>query len=303
MYSGTPLIQTPMDKKKNWPYYRDRVKFHDLRAVITNTPYITFAPLKQLVITKTTWNFPQGSILTAARLPGATKHFLWSGLDNWNFCENCRLTRLSQGPSLLISGSGSWPQREGLLSPAAGQIYRRNFPPVGFIQSPTVLLMRRQSNTITSQETWPVYCLQAVFRSRFIAFNQVQSLSGHFIFLHLSTLPRLVFPGSHGAKKHYQLVLFWVLALHTYIFSMVYGNLATSLKRLESELTKYHKMVWILWLTLGLHWWEVTAVATLPCELLPSSITGISRKAVRKNTHQTIPKGNRDMINTLFLTL
>ena len=35
----------------------------------------------------------------------------------------------------LISGSGSWPQREGLLSPAARQIYRRNFPPVGFIQS------------------------------------------------------------------------------------------------------------------------------------------------------------------------
>ena len=267
------------------------------------TWYITFAPLKQLVITKTTWNFPRGSILTAARLPGATKHFLWSGLGNWNFCESYRLTRLSQGPSLLISGSGSWPQREGLLSPAARQIYRRNFPPVGFIQSPTVLLMRRQSNTITSHETWPVYCLQAVFRSRFIACNQVQSLSGHFIFLHLSTLPRLVFPGSHGAKKHYQLVLFWVLALHTYIFSMVYGNLAMSLKRLESELTKYYKMVWILRLTLGLHWWEVTAVATLPCELLQSSITGISRKTVRKNTHATIPKGNRDMINTLFLTL
>ena len=84
---------------------------------------------------------------------------------------------------------------------------------------------------------------------------------------------------------------------------MAYGNLATSLKCLESELTKYHKMVWILRLTLGLHWWEVTAVATLPCKLPPSSITGISRKAVRKNTHATILKGNRDMINTLFLTL
>ena len=84
---------------------------------------------------------------------------------------------------------------------------------------------------------------------------------------------------------------------------MAYGNLATSLKRLESELTKYHKTVWILRLALGLHWWEVTAVATLPCELLPSSITGISRKAVRKNMHPTLPKGNRDMINTLFLTL
>ena len=64
------------------------------------------------------------------------------------------LPRWSQSPSLLISGSGSWPQREGLLSPAARQIYRRNFPPVGFIQSRTVLLMRRQSNPITPHETW-----------------------------------------------------------------------------------------------------------------------------------------------------
>ena len=40
-----------------------------------------------------------------------------------------------ESPSLPISRSGSWPQREGLLSPAARQIYRRNFPPVGFIRS------------------------------------------------------------------------------------------------------------------------------------------------------------------------
>ena len=41
-------------------------------------------------------------------------------------------SRLSQSTSLLISGS-----------PAARQIYRRNFPPVGFIQSRTVLLTRQ----------------------------------------------------------------------------------------------------------------------------------------------------------------
>ena len=29
--------------------------------------------------------------------------------------------RVSQSPSLLISGSGSWPQRKGLLSHAARQ--------------------------------------------------------------------------------------------------------------------------------------------------------------------------------------
>ena len=63
-------------------------------------------------------------------------------------------TRLSQSPSLFISGSGSWLQREGLLSPAARQIYRRNFPPVGFIQSRKVLLIRRQSNPIAPHEMW-----------------------------------------------------------------------------------------------------------------------------------------------------
>ena len=35
--------------------------------------------------------------------------------------------RLFQSPSLLIFGSGSWPPREGLLSPAARRIYTRNF--------------------------------------------------------------------------------------------------------------------------------------------------------------------------------
>ena len=31
--------------------------------------------------------------------------------------------------------------------------------------------------------------------------------------------------------------------------------------------------------------------------------TAILRKVVGKNVHATIPKGNMDMINTLFLTL
>ena len=61
--------------------------------------------------------------------------------------------RLFQSPSLLISGSGSWPPREGLLSPAARRIYTRNFTLVGFIQSRTVLLMGGQSNQITPHET------------------------------------------------------------------------------------------------------------------------------------------------------
>ena len=31
-----------------WLYYQGRLKFRDLRAVMTNTPYITFAFLEQL---------------------------------------------------------------------------------------------------------------------------------------------------------------------------------------------------------------------------------------------------------------
>ena len=50
-------------------------------------------------------------------------------------------------PSLFISGSGSGPLREGLLSLVARQIYRRNFPPE------TALLTRRQSSRITQHET------------------------------------------------------------------------------------------------------------------------------------------------------
>ena len=42
------------------------------------------------------------------------------------------------------------------------KIYRRNFPPVGFIQSRTVLLTRRQSNPITPHERW-----LELFRSKF----------------------------------------------------------------------------------------------------------------------------------------
>ena len=47
------LIWSPMGQKKlavlmGWPYYWDRLKFHDLRAAMTNTSNITFAFLKEL---------------------------------------------------------------------------------------------------------------------------------------------------------------------------------------------------------------------------------------------------------------
>ena len=52
-YSGTPLIWSPMSQKNlavlmGWPYYWGRLKFHDLRAVMSNTLYSKFAFLEQL---------------------------------------------------------------------------------------------------------------------------------------------------------------------------------------------------------------------------------------------------------------
>ena len=92
-----------------------------------------------------------------------------------------------------------------------------------------------------SKFNWTVHFLLAVFRFRFIACIQIQSFNGRFILLHLSTLPRSDFPGSHGAKKHYRLVLFWARVLESFYFLMfsfmACANLATSPKRLETELT------------------------------------------------------------------
>ena len=87
--------------------------------------------------------------------------------------------------------------------------------------------MRRQSNPITPQHA----CIP------------MQSFSGRFIFLHLSTIPRSDFPGSHGAKKHYRLFCFERARARykVFIFStlsfMAYANLATRPNHLETELT------------------------------------------------------------------
>ena len=80
--------------------------------------------------------------------------------------------------------------------------------------------------------------MRAVLRLRFIACIQIQSFSRHFIFLHLSTLPRSDFPGSYGQT----LPTCFVLSARTtkvfFMYSfMAYGNFATIPKRLETELT------------------------------------------------------------------
>ena len=87
-----------------------------------------------------------------------------------------------------------------------------------------------------------MYFLWAVFRFRFISCFQIKSFGGRFIFLHLCTLPRSDFPGSHGTKKTFP-ICFVLSELTTkffefFVFSfMAYGNLATSPTRLETELT------------------------------------------------------------------
>ena len=92
---------------------------------------------------------------------------------------------------------------------------------------------------------WTEHVLRVVFRFCFNACALIQSFSGRFIFLHLSTLQRSAFPGSHGAKKHYRLVLFWARALRSFYFSMfsrvffqgVWKPCNAGPKRLQTELT------------------------------------------------------------------
>ena len=52
-YSVTLLIWSLLGPKKlavrtGWPYYQSRPKFRDLRAIMTNTPYIAFTVLFSL---------------------------------------------------------------------------------------------------------------------------------------------------------------------------------------------------------------------------------------------------------------
>ena len=79
---------------------------------------------------------------------------------------------------------------------------------------------------------------------RFIACIQIQSFSGCFIFLHLSTLPRSDFPGSHGTKK---LPTCFVLSARTtkFIFSLCFLSWhmqtlqrARNVCRLNSQISK-----------------------------------------------------------------
>ena len=106
-------------------------------------------------------------------------------------------------------------------------LQRAKFPPVGFIQSRTVLPMHRQSNPITPHETFlncfdPSSIKLCIFFGLYFDFVlspvfRYKALVG-VLSSSMSTLPRPDFPGSHGAKKHYRLVLFWARALQSFYF-------------------------------------------------------------------------------------
>ena len=59
-YNRTPLIRSPwvkkIGRKTGWSCYRGRLKFHELRFVMRNTPYNAFAFLEQQLINN--WDVP-----------------------------------------------------------------------------------------------------------------------------------------------------------------------------------------------------------------------------------------------------
>ena len=156
-------------------------------------------------------------------------------LATWGLLPTCKQALIILGAINLGAFSKSVAshflfRREGLLSLAALQICRRNFPRVGFIQSRTVLLMRRQTNPITPHETWLnlFWSKLCIFCGLYFDFV-LSPVFRRFVFLHLDTLPRSDFPGSHGAKKHYRLVLFWARAIQSFLMRFFAGETSRAL--------------------------------------------------------------------------
>ena len=92
----------------------------------------------------------------------------------------------------------------------------------------------------------------AVFRFSSFTCIPIQSFSGRFFFLHFSTLPRPDFPGSHGAEKHYRLVLFWARALQSFYIlcflspGIAYANFANFYSAASGEcISRYLKVLCI----------------------------------------------------------
>ena len=159
---------------------------------------------------------------------------------------------------------------------------------------------------------WTEHVLRVVFRFCFNACALIQSFSGRFIFLHLSTLQRSDFPGSHGAKKHYRLVLFWARALRSFYFSMfsrvffqgVWKPCNAGPKRLQTELTNITRQhfcslpVFLYWRFLYL----LSLVGIFLRYLLVLTYFDSSRRHTHATTHATGTQIVRAKMTSLEMT-
>ena len=114
-----------------------------------------------------------------------------------------------------------------------------------------------------------VYFLQAVLQFCFITCIQIKSCTKHFIFRHLSALPRLDFPVSHGAKKHYWLV--WAHAVQSFLFFNVFFRgvckPCNKPKTFGDWTHKYHKMAlsFISWFLYWIFLYLLSIIINFPC--------------------------------------
>ena len=161
--------------------------------------------------------------------------------------------------------------------------------------------MRRQSHPITPHETclelfwskfnWTVYfdfVLSPVFKYK--AFVGV--FSGRFIFLHLSTLPRSDFLGSHVTKKRNRLVLFWARALQSFYFYVFFHGVCKPCNEPEMSgdwTDKYHKTA-LLFITHLLYWtflYLLSLIGIISRYLLVLTYFDSSRRHTHETTHAT----------------
>ena len=134
--------------------------------------------------------------------------------------------------------------------------------------------------------------LNCVFRFRFIACIQIQSFSGRFIFLHLSTLPRSDFLGSHVTEKRNRLVLFWARALQSFYFYVFFHGVCKRCNEPEMSgdwTDKYHKTA-LLFITHLLYWtflYLLSVIGIISRYLLVLTYFDSSRRHTHETTHAT----------------
>ena len=152
-------------------------------------------------------------------------------------------------------GKGILPSRSPFNARHAGYsvkdfypLQRAKFPPVGFIQSRTVLPMHRQSNPITPHETFlncfdPSSIKLCIFFGLYFDFVLSRVFKYKALVGDLSSFIRALYQGwiflAATEQKRYRRVLLWAHALQSFYFFMfcfmAYANLATILTHLNSN--------------------------------------------------------------------